>query len=743
MDGEMISGNGDHYEVQWYYGVDGVWFDGGSSSVKMNNATYSVPTNATRIKVTVKPVSKTYTSGDSEVSYWSSEETTVEMNVADLPPNQLSAPTVTIEKYQLKAEISNIEDAKCQDVEFEVVKGNDTFTSGKTTVKTARATFTCTIDAGSSYRVRCRAINYINNQAVYGEWSQYSSETDSIPGIPTNVKVEVESTTSVKVSWDSINTATSYKVEYATNKLYFDASSEVKSQTVETNYVILTGLESGHDFYFRVQAINSKGSSGWSDIINKIVGTKPEAPTTWSLTTTAIIGDPVTLYWTHNSEDASKQYEAQIELVMNGKADIITIDTSEVEVKDNETKIYSYDLDLTSYTEGVEIYWRVRTRGVSYEYSDWSIQRKINTYAPPTLTITAGNNTTDAEDGYLKYYPYYINLSAGPAAQQAISYHISIYAEASYITEDTTGKKTVVNAGEEVYSKNFTASSNQLSTSLQPSDCILENNEPYSIKATVSMNSGLTATAESRFTVSWDENIFYPDARIAFDKKSLCCYVNPYCYDESYNIVEDVVLSVYRREFNGQFTEIATDIPNTGSVSVTDPHPALDYARYRVVARGSNTNVVNFADIPGIPTNVSGTVIQWDEQYSSFDVLGSSDAVETPFMGGSMVHLPFNLDVSESSEIDSSLVEYIGRESPVSYYGTQKGLTFTASTDVIRSDKETLYALRRLQNWAGDVYIREQNGLGYNAFVTVTFTTKHDDLTIPVSITVKKVEGGI
>lgn len=76
--GVMISGHGDHYEVQWYYGVNGVWFDGGSSSVKMNNATYSVPSNATKLKVTVKPVAKTYKSGDQDVPYWSSEEVTVE-----------------------------------------------------------------------------------------------------------------------------------------------------------------------------------------------------------------------------------------------------------------------------------------------------------------------------------------------------------------------------------------------------------------------------------------------------------------------------------------------------------------------------------------------------------------------------------------------------------------------------------------------------------------------------------------
>ena len=58
-------------------------------------------------------------------------------------------------------------------------------------------------------------------------------------------------------------------------------------------------------------------------------------------------------------------------------------------------------------------------------------------------------------------------------------------------------------------------------------------------------------------------------------------------------------------------------------------------------------------------------------------------------------------------------------------------------------DKETIYALRRLQVWPGDVYIREPNGTGYNANISVSFSIKHLSLTIPVSITVKRVEGGI
>ena len=738
MSGNRIPGHGDHYEVRWWYMAGGVWFDGGTSSTDINNATYNYPTNATRLWVEVKPVSQTYQDGNGNTqSYWSSEAVHTEVSVLELPPAQLSAPSVEIEKYNLTAKIENITDAKASYVEFEVVKDDVVFAVGRVEVKTARAIYVCPIDAGGKYRVRCRAINVVSNKDVEGEWSQYSTETGAMPSAPTNVRIEIESTKSVKVTWDECPTATSYKVEYTTNKLYFDASSEVKSQTVETNYCIIKGIEQGYDYYFRVKAINSKGESTWSDIVYKIVGTKPEPPTTWSLTASAIIGDPVILYWTHNSQDASKQYEAQVELTINGTADIITLDTSKDEIKDGETKIYSYNVDLSKYTTGAEILWRVRSRGVSLEYSDWSVQRKINTYAPPTIQLIVNGGV-----GILEKYPFEIVAKAAPSTQKAINFHISVTAESSYRTQDSTGTDVIVNSGSVIFNKNISATSNNLTYSLMPQDCTLENNEPYKLTVTASMDSGLTATATMNFTVHWEEVTYYPDAKVAIDRNSVSAYISPICRDAEGTVVQDVVLSVFRREFDGTFTEIASEIPNYGSVSITDPHPGMDYARYRIVARNKNTNVLNYSDIAAYKVNEPGIIIQWDEEYTSFDSTGNYSPGVHKYHG-SMVRLPYNVDTSESSDVDVSLVEYIGRRHPVAYFGTQIGKSDSWTCEIPKYDKETIYALRRLQQWMGTVYIREQNGVGYNAFVNVTFSNKHDGLTIPITLSVKQVEGGI
>lgn len=109
---------------------------------------------------------------------------------------------------------------------------------------------------------------------------------------------------------------------------------------------------------------------------------------------------------------------------------------------------------------------------------------------------------------------------------------------------------------------------------------------------------------------------------------------------------------------------------------------------------------------------------------------------------GSMVRLPYNVDVSESVDLQIEFVDYIGREHPVSYYGTHVGEKSNWSTVIPKYDTDTLYQLRRLSKWMGDVYVREPSGLGYWASIKLDFSQTHLDVTIPIKIDITRVEGG-
>ena len=182
---------------------------------------------------------------------------------------------------------------------------------------------------------------------------------------------------------------------------------------------------------------------------------------------------------------------------------------------------------------------------------------------------------------------------------------------------------------------------------------------------------------------------------------------------------------------------------NTQSMYITDPHPALDYARYRIVAISNTTGAVSYYDPPGYPIGEVGAIIQWNEDWSVFDTDGEGSELEEQPWSGSLLRLPYNIDISDKNSLDVSLVKYIGRKRPVSYYGTQLGETSSWKFDIDREDKETLYALRRLSIWTGNVYAREPSGSGYWASISVSFSQTHCDVVIPVTIELTRVEGGV
>ena len=147
--------------------------------------------------------------------------------------------------------------------------------------------------------------------------------------------------------------------------------------------------------------------------------------------------------------------------------------------------------------------------------------------------------------------------------------------------------------------------------------------------------------------------------------------------------------------------------------------------------------------MPGYPVGGKSVVIQWDEDWSEFDPSGESNELEQQPWMGSMLILPYNIDVSDNYKPDTELVEYIGRKHPVSYYGTQQGVSATWNISIPKNDKDTLYALRRLSVWMGNVYVREPSGSGYWANIVVSFSQKHAELTIPVTFSITRVEGGV
>lgn len=842
------------YKVLWTYDAgDGIWLEGLNSNISVDEHTpdlsrrskYTIPSNARKVRFKVKPISKKKSNnGTGNESYhWTANWSTVKEYTDATPLETPSGtPSIKIEKYKLTTTLDNVT-VKADSIEFEIVRNNArVYKTAKAKLETGHASYSCTVDAGYEYKVRCRACKG-NDRS---EWTGYSANEGTIPATPYGItKIRANDETSVYLEWTpetyhpdsptanlgalagASNAAIikTYDIEYTTDKKYFDGSDQTTTKTgIESTHYIVSGLEPGHTYYFRIRGVNDKGASSWSEIKYTVVGKEPAAPTTWSSTTTAIAGEELNLYWVHSSEDGSIQTFAELELYIDGAKETYTFRDSKV---DNSTltyiplseedredgKVETVSIKTGLFVEGTKLEWRVRTAGITKVYGDWSIQRTIDNYAPPSLDL----ELTDSSANSLQVvtgFPFYIRGIAGPQTQAPIGYHLAIKSNEIYETTDDLGNERVVNAGEEVYSRYFDTFE-ALLVEFSAKNIDLENNISYTAVCTVAMNSGLTAEASLEFTVAWIDMECEPNAEIGVDPDTFTAYVRPYCEKTSivkYEVVEsngdftitdnevagairawnddataqlppvgetlpdedgrshivysgmyvdqdvlynvyycevehkqpitNVLISVYRREFDGSFTEIASDLDGELNTTVTDPHPALDLARYRIVAVSKDTGGVSYYDVPGFPVGGKAAIIQWDEAWSNFEVVEEA-TMEQPAWAGSMLKLPYNIDVSDNMNPDVARIEYIGREHPIAYYGTQLGHSASWSMEIEKADKETLYALRRLQRWMGDVYVREPSGSGYWANITVSFSQKHCEMTIPVSLSITRVEGGV
>lgn len=806
------------FQVKWEYVLDGLTFVGKSTQIPVDKYdryasqedTWDHPENATKVTFKVLPISETIDKGGSKKTHWSAQWSSISEATyypEKSPPKVPSRPSVSVKDNTLTAKLENL-DLNADGIQFQVVR-DDKYEYKKSPIipiTTSQATFSCSVMAGSEYKVRCRS----HRDGMYSEWSDYSDNSSTSPSAPSKINVcKATSETSVYLEWPSIKSATSYEIEYATDKKYFDGSDKTTTVPgIEFAHYEKTGLEAGQEYFFRVRAVNSAGNSAWSQPVSVIIGKAPEAPTTWSSTTTVTTGETLYLYWIHNTEDGSSQVSAILELITDGHKETISVKNSTDEDEKDKTSVYEFD--TSGYDEGTVIQWRVRTCGITGEYGDWSIQRTVTVYAPASLGVVVTDQKGVSLDT-IESFPFYIRATSGPRTQIPVSYHVVITANESYETTDRVGNAMVVSKGGEVYSKHFDMGGNnnpyELVLELSAGHVDLQNNIGYTITCTVAMDSGLVGEDSAVFNVSWSDRLYSPNASIGFDPDTLVTYIRPYCKDacqvirevsfsngvysitdtvlpnifgnrvknavtptgeqvyfgitvsdgdngelisrdvyycyvEEGALIDGITLSVYRREFDGSFTELITGVDNMSNVTITDPHPALDYARYRIVAVENSTGSVSYTDLPGYPINEKAIIIQWDEEWSNFDAT-NEDALVQPPWSGSLLKLPYNIDVSDNYSPDVEKVEYIGRKHPVSYYGTQTGTTATWNVDIRKDDIETLYALRRLAVWMGDVYVREPSGSGYWANIVVSFSQKHCELIIPVTLNITRVAGGV
>lgn len=788
------------YKIQWSYrSKKGKVYTEDSSTTSRTVAEYTFPDNSTAVKITVTPVSK-------KTTKWTGVAATSSyFYLTSTRPETPSAPKLTVDGLKATLSIDNYDSGiqestglsiwiRCQvlrdgtDVVFDkkcsMVSGGELWDGSSRPSPVA-------ISLGYGHTYKARAIAWSIYTGLYSlKWSDYGSEVSTPPCAPTwNTKLKsnpyINSDGEVVLQWNTVSGAKKYVVEYATNVKYFNESPEnVSSVTIETGRTAhITGLTKGYRYYFRVQAVNDGGESPFTSALSIIYGTEPAAPTTWSNVNSISVGESINLYWLHNSQDESSQTAAQIymSLTTGGKTTEATNNVTNLPKKtDTDTNpIGKYVVNVSSSKDGYSIYkWKMRTKGILDKWSPWSTLRTFYAYSKPTMTIMpvldstgqngfiTSNTSSNSEPYSVVSFPIKIKGTAGPTGQTPIGMAVTITSLAGYYAYDITGQVKYVGPNTEVYHRIITQNDSDVLTdehhftlSLSPSDVDLEDGAKYKISCTLSTDAGLSVDAEPIiFSVEYTDASVTLDADFnVSDDDSVSLAIQPAVLDAEGNEIYSTEgnikynLYVYRRDYNGEFTLIAGPIDNLEGITVIDPHPSLANAVYRLVAQDTATGAISFSDTESVDIESHSVIIQWGDRVMTYladtdddpSAMQDTDSLEAQYNSSTVLKLPYNIGVSDSYSKDVSLVEYIGRSRPVSYYGTQLGETSTWTVEIPKDDLDTLWLIRRLAIYTGDVYVREPSGSGYWANVEVSYQQTHSSLTIPVTFNITRVEGGV
>ena len=739
----------DHFIIETHYIHNGADFPQSQSSVSLSSTgdatvNVSVPDGYEIVYSKAKAVGKTYTtgSGKNKQTKTRSVDTSWHQTAAGGPglssdaTSAPNAPSLTTTSDGLQATVTGVGNIdNVSRIIFEFVKNNSE-SVGTITANIAYgqaiAIFTA-IEPGCSYKARAAKLT---DNGYTGTWSGLSSGSLSGPGGIDEVSVCAYSESQARLTYSEAKGADGYEVEWASNQDYFDVNpTEVSSQSYgNITMPIVSGLDNtgGKRWYFRVRGTNNGGSGkgGWSSIVSCLMATVPTAPTCWTYSTVAKVGETVTLNWVHNSADGSTQTGANLLVYRNGVLILNYI---------TDSSQSTYPFTTSGYSDQDKITWQVRTRGAHSDYGPFSELKLFTIYAQPGVTMT-GLPTR------LTSFPLTLNCNATPSTQKLLSYSVVITSNSDYDTLDEYGMLSSVPAGGIVYEAyEDNVSGNSFTISLTPGDISLENTFGYTVTVRVYMDSGLDGQTTGSFSVQYAQLNLYPDASYTFDFDTLSCCIEPSCYYISGNnhvYTNAVYYGIYRRNYDGTFTPIGKDIDGAKVGAVLDPHPSLNYARYRIVVKSKATGQITFDDVALIAVNHSSVVIQWNEQWTNYGENTFVSASQVP-KSGSRIDIPYNIDVTAQSNPDVTLVKYIGRSHPVSYYGTQKGETGSWKFEVPKDDVDTIYGLRRLANYSGDCYVREPSGIGYWAHVKVSHTITHNKKVVPFTLSLERVDGGM
>ncbi|MFZ1082077.1 MAG: fibronectin type III domain-containing protein [Candidatus Kryptoniota bacterium] len=288
---------------------------------------------------------------------------------------------------------------------------------------------TGTLTENTTYYWRVQAINSAGSSGWSSVWSFTTLTAVTAPSVPSLISPLNGSTNqplSDTLNWGASTNASRYQVELSTSSSF--ASTIINDSTITSTSRITGTLSGSTTYYWRVQAINSAGSSGWSNIWNFTTLTSLSVPSVPSLVsplngaTNLPLDD--TLSW--GTSLNATHYQVEVSDSSSFSSTVI-----------NDSTITSTSRTTGALSEGTLYYWRVQAINAAGS-SGWSTAWNFSTLTPvilptvPFLISPPNGSTNQPLADTLSWNPspnashYQVEVSTSPSFSSTIINDLTI-----------------------------------------------------------------------------------------------------------------------------------------------------------------------------------------------------------------------------------------------------------------------------------------------------------------------------
>ncbi|MFC5270244.1 LamG-like jellyroll fold domain-containing protein [Adhaeribacter terreus] len=350
-------------------------------------------------------------------SSWSSVRNFTTQPIPMPSPPVLASPANSSTNVPLPAVLTWNAGAYAATYQVQVAISHDFFTivSDINNISTLTRTIN-NLDWSSEYFWRVRSIN-ASGVSAWSDTSSFISEAIPVPATPTLVSPAnsaINIPLSTTLSWNAVTYAQSYQMQLATTPDFLTLVKDTSNISIPNTSV--SGLNTSTQYYWRIRAINTSGSSSWSVV--RSFTTVPPLPIAPVLNSPADIATGIavapTLSWNASAHAASYQMQ------LSTTSDFLTTIS-------NVSNLTTLNTSVSGLAFSTQYFWRVRATNITGT-SPWSDVRSFTTMAIP---VPAAPTLASPSNG-----------ASGVAYTPTLSWNAVTYAETYQMQLATTADFT-------------------------------------------------------------------------------------------------------------------------------------------------------------------------------------------------------------------------------------------------------------------------------------------------------------